>query len=56
MNTIHFYDDQYVKEKIGERTWSVTNIARRIWEGPENSDLNAVIHRYISVGTVTNLT
>ena len=56
MNTEHFYDDQYLKEKTGEKTWTVTNIVRRIWEGPENSDLNAVIHHYISVGTVTNLT
>ena len=56
MNTEHFYDDQYLKEKTGERTWAVTNIARRIWKGPENSDLNAVISKYISVGTVTNLT
>ena len=56
MNTEHFYDDQYLKEEIGRKTWSVTNIARRIWKGPENSDLNAVIRKYISVGTVTNLT
>ena len=45
-----------LKEKIGEKTWSVTNIAQRIWKGPENSDLNAVVNRYIAVGTVTNLT
>ena len=56
MNTDRFYDDQYRKEKVGEKTWSVTSVARRIWEGPENSDLNAVIHKYIAVGTVTNLT
>ena len=56
MNTDYFYDDQYLKEKVGEGTWSVTNIARRIWKGPENSDLNAVINKYIAVGTVTNLT
>ena len=56
MNTDYFYDDQYLKEQTGEKTWTVTNIARRIWEGPENSDLNAVINQYIAVGTVTNLT
>ncbi len=56
MKTNHFYDDQYVKEQIDEKTWSVTNIVRRIWEGPENSDLNAVFNKYIAVGTVTNLT
>ena len=56
MKTNHFYDDQYVKEQIDENTWSVTNIVRRIWEGPENSDLNAVFNKYIAVGTVTNLT
>ena len=55
MNTAHFYDDQYLKEQIDGETWSVTNIVRRIWKGPENTDLNAVVHRYISVGTVTNL-
>ena len=56
MNTYHFYDDQYVKEKTGEKTWSVTNTVRRIWKGPENSDLHAVFNKYIAVGTVTNLT
>ena len=56
MNTDYFYDDQYLKEKVDEKTWSVTNIIRRIGQGPENSDLNAVINKYISVGTVTNLT
>ncbi len=56
MNTGHFYDDRYLKEEIGEKTWSVTNIAERIWKAPENSDLYAVINQYISVGTVTNLT
>ena len=56
MNTEHFYDDRYVKEKIDDTTWSVTNITRRVWKGPENSDLYAVIHQYIAVGTVTNLT
>ena len=56
MNTDYFYDDQYLKEPIDEKIWSVTNIARRIWKGPENSDLNAVINNYIAVGTVTNLT
>lgn len=56
MNTDYFYDDQYVKEKTGEKTWSVTSISRRIWKGPDNSDLDAVIHQYIAVGTVTNLT
>ena len=56
MNTEHFYDDRYVKEKIDDTTWSVTNITRRVWKGPENSDLYAVSHQYIAVGTVTNLT
>ena len=56
MNTDHFYEDQYVKEKTGEKTWSVTNITRRIWKGPENSDLDAVNRQCIAVGTVTNLT
>ena len=56
MNTDYFYDNRYLKEKIGEKTWSVTDIPRRIWKGPENSDLNAVINKYIAVGTVTNLT
>ena len=56
MNTDHFYDDKYLKEKVGEKTWAVTNITQRIWKGPENSDLNAVINKYIAVGTVTNLT
>ena len=56
MNTEHFYDDQYLKEETGENTWSITNTARRIWKGPENSDVNAVLGRYIAVGTVTNLT
>ena len=37
MNTGHFYDDQYLKEKVDDQTWSVTNITRRIWEGPEGS-------------------
>ena len=56
MNTEHFYDDRYFTEKTDDHTWSVTNIAQRIWKGPENSDLNAVVNRYIAVGTVTNLT
>ena len=56
MNTGSFYDDQYRKEPIGDKAWSVTNTARRIWKGPERSDLDAVINRYIAVGTVTNLT
>lgn len=56
MNTGHFYDDQYLKEKVDDQTWSVTNITRRIWEGPEGSDLNAVINKCIAIGTVTNLT
>jgi len=56
MNTNHFYDDQYLKEPAGDKTWSVTNIARRTWKGPEGSDLDAVINRFIAVGTVTNLT
>jgi len=55
MNTEHFYEDQYMKEQIDDRTWSVTNIAKRIWNGPEGSDLDAVLNRYIAVGTVTNL-
>ena len=56
MYTGHFYDDRYVKEETGEKTWTVTNIVRRIWEGPEDSDMNAVLNQYIAVGTVTNLT
>ena len=56
MNTEYFYDDRYMKEKVDEKTWAVTNAIGRIWKGPENSDLNAVINQYISVGTVTNLT
>ena len=56
MNTEHFYEDQYKREPIDDRTWSVTNIARRIWNGPEGSDLDAVLNRFIAVGTVTNLT
>ena len=56
MNTEHFYDDRYLKERIDDQTWSVTNVVRRIWNGPENSDLNAVIQKYIAVGTVMNLT
>ena len=56
MNTEHFYDDQYLKNQIDDQTWSITNVVRRIWQGPEGSDLNAVLNRYISVGTVTNLT
>lgn len=56
MNTDYFYDDQYLKEQIGEKTWSVTNIVQRRWKGPENSDLKAVLDKYIAVGTVTNLT
>ena len=55
MNTDHFYDDQYLKDPAGDKTWSVTNIARRIWKGPEGTDLDAVINRFIAVGTVTNL-
>ncbi len=56
MNTEHFYDDQYLKEKTDEKTWRITNIAERIWKGPAHSDLDAVSRQYISVGTVTNLT
>ena len=56
MNTEHFYDEQYLKETIDDQTWSITNISRRIWKGSKGSDLEAVINRYISVGTVTNLT
>ena len=56
MNTGYFYDDQYFMDKTGDRTWSVTNIAKRNWAGPEGSDLHAVISGYIAVGTVTNLT
>ena len=55
MNTDHFYDDRYLKEKTDDGTWRITNIADRIWKGPENSDLYAVVNGYISVGTVTNL-
>ncbi len=55
MNTDHFYDDRYLKEKTDDGTWRITNIADRIWKGPENSDLYAVANGYISVGTVTNL-
>ena len=55
MNTEYFYDDRYRKEKTGEDTWEVTCTTRRIWEGPENSDVGAVLRKYISVGTVTNL-
>ena len=56
MYTRHFYNDRYQKEKTGEKTWTVSNVVQRSWEGPENSDLNAVINKYIAVGTVTNLT
>ena len=56
MNTEHFYDDRYLKEKVDGKTWSVTNIALRKWNGPEHSDLYAVCRKYIAVGTVTNLT
>ena len=56
MNTEHFYDDQYLKEKTDEKTWRITNIAERVWKGPAHSDLDAVSRQYISVGTVTNLT
>ena len=56
MNTENFYDDQYMKEPAGDKTWAVTNIARRVWKGSEGSDLDAVINRFIAVGTVTNLT
>ena len=56
MNTEHFYDDVYMKERVDGNTWSVTNVTRRIWKGPEGSDLEAVLNRYIAVGTVTNLT
>ena len=45
-----------VKEKTGENTWSVSTVNERIWQGSENTDLNAVVRRYIAVGTVTNLT
>ena len=56
MNTGYFYDDQYIRDPIDDRTWSITNICNRIWQGPEDSDVHAVINRYIAVGTVTNLT
>jgi len=56
MNGDYFNDDQYMKEEIGEKTWSVTTVSRKIWKGADNSDMNAVINHYISVGTVTNLT
>ena len=56
MNTGHFYDEQFLKEAIDDQTWSVTGVSRRIWKGSKGSDLDAVINRYISVGTVTNLT
>ena len=56
MITDHLYEEQYLKEKVSGKTWSVTNTVRRIWEGPENSDIYAVLHKYIAVGTVTNLT
>ena len=56
MNTEHFYEDQYLKEPAGDKTWSITNITRRVWKGPEGSDLDAIINRYIAVGTVMNLT
>ena len=56
MQTEHFYDDQYLKEEAGEGAWLITNIAERIWQGAANSDLDAVLHQCISVGTVTNLT
>jgi 5'-nucleotidase len=56
MNTENFYDDQYMKEPAGDKAWAVTNIARRVWKGSEGSDLDAVINRFIAVGTVTNLT
>ncbi len=55
MNTDRFYHDEYIKVPIDDQTWSVTNIARRIWKGPKGSDLDAVANRYISVGRVTNL-
>ncbi len=56
VNTDYFYDDRYLKDAVDDKTWFITNITRRIWEGPVNSDLDAVLHRYIAVGTVTNLT
>ena len=56
MNTGKFYDDQYMKEPAGDKTWAVTNITRRVWKGSEGSDLDAVINRFIAVGPVTNLT
>ena len=56
MSTDRFYDDRFVKEKTGENTWSVSTVNERIWQGSENTDLNAVVRRYIAVGTVTNLT
>ena len=55
MNRGYFYDDQYIKERIDDHTWSVTDIVRRIWQGPEGSDLYAMVNRYIAVGKVTNL-
>ncbi len=56
INMDNYYDERYLKEKTGEKTWSVTNTVGRIWQGPENSDIHAVINKYIAVGTVTNLT
>ena len=56
MNTERFYDDLYTKEKVDEKTWSVSYVSRRIWDGPENTDVKAMADRYIAVGTVTNLT
>ena len=56
MNTDNFYDDQYMKSPIDDQTWSVMSVYRRIWKGSKGSDLYAVMNRYISVGTVTNLT
>ena len=56
MNTEKFYNDQYTKDPAGDKTWAVTNITRRVWKGSEGSDLDAVINRFIAVGTVTNLT
>ncbi len=56
MNTDYFYDDLYLKDTVDDKTWSVRNISRKIWKGSEGSDLDAVINRYIAVGTVTNLT
>ena len=55
MNASHFYDNEYSMEKIEDGTWSVSSQVRRNWDGPEDSDLYAVVHGFIAVGTVKNL-